>query len=281
MEIYGIFGFPLKHSLSSAMQEAAFEKFGIDAVYLPFEIDRQNFRRVGRNLSTSLLEGFNLTVPYKEIVIPYLDEVTKETSLIGAVNTVKRVGKRFRGYNTDEEGFRRALREARFNAKGKRAVILGAGGAARACVYGLARERIREVAIFNRHVGKARKIGKDFQKLFANTAIKAFSLNRTFLKAALSETDLVINATSVGLKKNDAPLIDNGMWPKKKLLVYDLVYNPPVTSLLKAARRQGNRVLNGLTMLLYQGAKAFEIWTGLEAPEALMWRILKAASEKR
>jgi shikimate dehydrogenase len=151
MNIYGIFGFPLKHTLSPVMQEAAFKYSGIDAVYLPLEIDPPHFKRLARELVKSDLAGFNLTVPHKETILPYLDKIMPDAALIGAVNTVRRVGKKFWGYNTDWPAFIRTLKESRYQVKGKHAVLLGAGGAARACVYGLLRENAGAITVFNRH----------------------------------------------------------------------------------------------------------------------------------
>ncbi len=281
MKIYGIFGFPLKHTLSPAMQEAAFGKLGIEAAYLPFELDSSNFRKVARNFSRTPLAGFNLTVPYKEMVLPYLDGVQKEAALIGAVNTVKRLGKKFWGYNTDWEGFLRALREARFEIRGRKAVILGAGGAARACVYGLVRQGMREISIFNRHPDKAYKILRDFKHLSSNASIKSFGLDRVLLKRELETADLLVNTTNVGLERQDSVLVSRDMFPSKRLFVYDLIYNPSETPLLKMARKKNYRTLNGLTMLLYQGCRAFEIWVGRKAPEKIMRKVLEKSLTAR
>lgn len=275
MKIYGIFGFPLKHTLSPAMHEAAFANLGIEAGYLPFELDRAGFRRVARQLAKSLLAGFNLTVPYKEAILPYLDKVAKEAAMIGAVNTVCRKGRKFWGYNTDWEGFALALREARFRARGKSVLLLGAGGAARACVYALGQGGARRIVLMNRHQANARKMSRHFQGLFRGIRFEVFPMRKFFLTQALRDSDLVVNATSVGLKREDRLGLTSGMLRRRRPFVFDLIYNPPETGLLKAARKAGCRTLNGLSMLVYQGARAFEIWTGRKAPLNLMRRSLK------
>ncbi len=274
MKIYGIFGFPLKHTLSPAMQEAVFKKFRIDAAYLALELDPPAFKRLARNFPKTFLAGFNVTVPYKQTVMPYLDEISRDAMAIGAVNTVKRTGKKFKGYNTDWQGFVDALKEAHFNPTGKKAVVLGAGGAARACVYGLMKKGVREIALFNRHPERAEKIKKDFRKIFPRVAVKVSGFKREVLKTELGNADLLLNTTSVGLKRDDSALVEASMIPFRKLWVYDLIYNPPDTPLLEMARRKKQRTLNGASMLLYQGARAFEIWTGRKAPCGLMRKVL-------
>lgn len=273
-QIYGIFGFPLKHTLSPAMQEKAFEKSGIDASYLALELDPSAFKKLARDFPKTLLAGFNVTVPYKQTVMPYLDTLSKDAAIIGAVNTVKRSGKKFKGYNTDWMGFVDALKEARFNPAGKKAVVLGAGGAARACVYGLMKKGIRAIALFNRHPARAMTIKRDFNKTFPGTEVKVFALNGADLKQELGDADLLLNSTSVGLKSDDSALLRENTLPGRKLLVYDLIYNPPETPFLKMARRGKKSTLNGVSMLLFQGARAFEIWTGRKAPVGLMRKVL-------
>lgn len=277
MKIYGIFGFPLAHTLSPAMHEAAFAKLGLDACYLPFELAPRDFLAVARDFRRTRLAGFNLTVPYKERVLPYLSSLAPEARAVGAVNTVKRIGPAFRGYNTDCAGFTRSLREAGFPVVSKRAVVLGAGGAARACVYGLLREGIRDIAILNRHPEKAVKIVRRFKTLFRGVSLRAFPLKDACLKPALESADLLLNTTSVGLKKSDPALVREDLWPDRKLWVCDLIYNPEMTPLLEAARKKRCRILNGKAMLLYQGAAAFEIWTGRKAPEKIMRKAFETA----
>lgn len=275
IKLYGIFGFPLGHTLSPLLQEAAFRALGIKALYLPLEMDRRNLLRVFRDLRNLLLEGFNVTVPYKETIVPYLDRLDVDSRTVGAVNTVKKVGRELVGYNTDVCGFLSALRECgRFKVEGKTALILGAGGAAKAVCYALAKARADKIIVANRHRLRAQSLRDRFQGKFHRTRFEAVPLDLNGLKRGLRESDLLVNATSVGLRKGDPPLIPSMILPKKNLLVFDLIYNPRETKLLKAAKRKGLRTLNGLAMLFYQAVQSFEIWTGRRAPYKVMWKAL-------
>lgn len=252
------------------MHNAAFQKLGLDAVYLPFELPPLEFTRLMRELKKTSLSGFNITVPFKEKIMPFLGGISREAAAVGAVNTVKRRGKIFYGYNTDVYGFTRALEEAGFTVKGKHAVVLGGGGAARACVYALLREKAGQVTVLNRTAERAQQLIRDMRGHFKGARLSSGNMSKEKIKEALSETDLLINATSVGLKKNDPLLVTKQLFPKREIAVCDLIYRPAQTPLLKMAAASGNRVLNGLPMLLYQGAGAFEIWTGKKAPVELM-----------
>lgn len=261
--LYGIFGFPLAHTLSPVMQEAAFRALGLKAFYLPFEVRRKEFRRLLRERSRLLLDGFNVTVPYKEEVLRYLDGASPSARAIGAVNTAVRRGRRWIGFNTDEIGFRISLqKEGKFNPRGKQVLILGAGGSARAAAYALARQGARQIVIVNRTPVRAKKIVLKYQKLFPRVAWKIMKMRE--IRTVPHFLDLVVNATSVGLKRNDPPLVSPKDFPRKTLFV-DLIYNPPETRFLRGARQSGHRTLNGLGMLVYQGAEAFRLWTGKKA----------------
>lgn len=281
MKIFGIFGYPLKHTLSPAMQNAAFREIGLSAGYLAFELDPRTFRNVAKQLACTPLQGFNVTIPYKELILPYLKKVSPEAVMIGAVNTVKRRGNAFWGYNTDVFGFRRSLRETGVKPAGKKIVILGAGGAARACVAGLIQENARAISLFNPDFDfdRARKLKRHFEEKIRRPLISIFKIEASALKRELEGASVLINATSVGLKKEDPVLITPGLLPKKKILVFDLIYKPAETPLLRLARLKGHKTRNGLEMLLYQGAKAFEIWTARKAPVKLMRQALLSALE--
>jgi len=272
LSLYGIFGDPLTHSLSPAMQERAFSHFGIQARYLVLPMGKKLFLSALSRPDRFPLQGFNVTIPYKETVIPCLDKVSEEALRIGAVNTVYRRGRRLLGTNTDVFGFLQSLqKDAGFKAKAKKAVVLGAGGAARAAVYGLAMAGAAEVAVFNRDAVRAGKMAGHFAKFFPKTKILGRALTDIILVDTLKASDLVVNATSVGLKKKDGLPIPEKVLPGtnqgvSRKLFYDMIYSPPETDFLKAARRKGHAVLNGAGMLVYQGAQAFEIWTGRRAP---------------
>ena len=279
--LYGIFGFPLTHTLSPVMHEAAFSAVGgpasrgrtvgIKAFYLPFEVRREEFHPLMHRMRDLLLDGFNVTVPYKEEILRHLDKLSPSARAIGAVNTVVRKGKQWVGFNTDETGFIASLeREGKFQPRGKEILILGAGGSARAVAYGLARRKAARIVIANRTLARAKRIVSEYKKLFPrvqweNGSNSSFEMIRTM--------DLVVNATSVGLKANDPSLVSPRDFPKKTFFV-DLIYNPRETKFLRLAKESGRRTQNGLGMLVYQGAEAFRLWTGRKAPVEAMRAVL-------
>lgn len=260
------------------MHEGAFRKLGIDANYIVLDLVPAVFKKLMSQSSKLSLSGFNVTVPYKEAVMKYLDCVRSEARAIGAVNTVFKQGKRWVGTNTDMEGFLMAItKDGGFCPSGKKAVILGAGGVARAVVYGLSREGIREVLIADCFPQKARKIAHDMQKIFKRVLYQAVTAGTPEVKEALQKADVIINATPLGLKSQD-PQVIPGSWiakaGAKKQFFMDLIYNPAMTPFLRAAKKKGHRTLNGLGMLLYQGARALEYWTGRKAPVVVMRQAL-------
>lgn len=273
--LYGIFGFPLGYTLSPVMQEAAFRALGLKAFYLPFEVRWEEFRRLMRERSRLLLDGFNVTVPYKEEVLRYLDGLSPSARAIGAVNTVVRKGRRWIGFNTDEIGFGTSLqKEGKFEPRAKQVLILGAGGSARAVAYALARRGARRIVIENRTPSRAKKIVLRYRKLFPKVEWEIAKIG----KGAVPEsTDLVVNVTSVGLRPRDPSLASPAGFPEKTLFV-DLIYNPRETRFLRLARESGHRTLNGLGMLVYQGAEAFRLWTGRKAPVKMMLQVMRQAS---
>jgi len=277
LKVYGIFGYPLGHTVSPAIQNCAFDYYRLKSVYFAFERSPARFRFLMRNLKSLLVDGFNVTIPFKEFVIPYLDRLKPQAKNIGAVNTVKKEKDRWTGYNTDVHGFLAGLDEAHFKSKGKAAVILGAGGSARAASFALAERGIGRVAIANRTPSRAKRLASRFRQLFPKIRWEYSGLRGNHFGRVLSQTDLIVNATGVGLKKTDPPLIPKKSFPKRRILVYDLIYRPRRTALLNLADRLGHRILNGETMLLHQGAKAFEIWTGKPAPIRAMKKALQDA----
>jgi shikimate dehydrogenase len=280
-ELYGIFGHPLGHTLSPVMQEAAFRAAGRKAFYVPFDLSEREYLKILQHLPRLILDGFNVTVPYKEVTARRLKYKTAQAREMGAVNTVYRQGRRWIGTNTDADGFCRALlNEGRFRVQGKPCLVLGAGGAARAAVYGLAREKAASVLIVNRDLKRARKLAADFQPLFKKTKLSAVERSSETLIAAVRQAQLVVNATSVGMKKEDPAVLESAWIPpagKQPKLFYDLIYRPAETVFLKQARQKKHRTLNGMMMLVYQGARAFECWTGKPAPEDLMRQELERA----
>lgn len=253
------------------MQNAAFEARRIDAVYIPVSIPPDRIRKSLAGLKRAGFSGFNVTVPYKETVIPFLDGMTDTAKTAGAVNTIaidRRSG-RWVGHNTDVHGVGMMLRAARINPAGKKILLIGAGGAAKAvCVamLGLA----KSIAILNRTPSRARRLRNSFG------AVPREKISVLPTLAASGEFDILINATSVGLKNSDKLALPAELFKNASAAV-DLIYNPPVTNFLRAARRAGCRAVNGVDMLLHQGARAFELWTGRPAPVAVMRRALAKA----
>ena len=277
LKVYGIFGYPLAHTVSPAIHNRAFDYHKLKSLYFAFERPPARFHFLMRNLKKLILDGFNVTIPFKEVIIPYLDRLDPIASAIGAVNTVKKEGTKWIGCNTDAAGFLAGLRETNFSPRAKTAVILGAGGGARAVIYALAAKKAGKIVVANRTQAKARALVRRFQKMFSKIEWISTDIHETNLKAALKEADILVNTTSVGLKPNDSSLVSKAMFPDRKILVCDLIYRPRRTRLLLTARKLGNRILNGEAMLLHQGAKAFEVWTHRKAPVEIMRKALRDA----
>lgn len=273
----GIIGYPLGHSVSPAFQQAAFDSLGLDVRYEVWATPPDGLaERMGALRSQDVL-GANVTVPYKEDVLPYLDELDGAAKRIGAVNTIVHRGGRLLGYNTDAEGFLRALAEVGFSPRGKQAIILGAGGSARAVGDALASAGAAGLLLLNRTVSRATEVAE------ALSARGVLVEVRRWPPGAREESprspDLLVNCTPYGMKGGDldgqAPNVAGLIAPST--LVYDLVYNPPETPLIRLAKKQGARTLGGLAMLVHQGAAAFRLWTGKEAPVDVMFRAARAA----
>jgi shikimate dehydrogenase len=274
VDVYCILGFPIGHSRSPAMHNRAFEKLGIAARYVPFAVAPEHLADALRGVRALGVRGFNVTVPHKIAIMPWLDEIDAVARDVGAVNTVVREGDHLRGTNTDAEGLTRALREAGASLAGARATVLGAGGAARAAVVGLARAGVAKIHVAARQLERADALVSDLRASLQNAALDASDLGSTSLRVAFAQTDLLVQATSATLDGTPAAeRFTNGL-PLEVLphgaLVTDLVYKPLKTSLLRAAEARGLTTLDGLGMLLHQGALAFELWTGQRAPIDVM-----------
>lgn len=268
--VAGVLGWPIAHSLSPAMHNAAFEALGLDWVYVPFAVPPGNLREGIAGLRALGFVGANVTIPHKQAVMQLVDEVTPAAEVIGAVNTLV-IGERIVGDNTDWTGFLWALRDVGCYPAGKRAVVLGAGGAARSVVYALASVGA-DVAVYNRHDERADSLVRDLRPAFPNVSLEAYPMD-----ALGHETErrpsLIVNTTSLGM----APRIEQNPWPSDVPMpvgatAYDLVYNPLATRFLKSAKATGARAVDGLGMLVYQGAIAFEMWTGVEPPTDVMYQ---------
>ena len=267
----GILGYPLGHTLSPRMHNAAFAALALDWVYVPLPVPPGRLAEAIRGLrALDNFAGANLTIPHKESVLPHLDELTDEAHAIGAVNTIVRQGDRLIGHTTDGMGLLAALAEAGgFHAAGARVVIAGAGGASRSAAFALVKAGARHLAILNRSLDRAHSLANEVGGANGGTEVVAFALHHSLIDHILGTADLVVNATSLGIHPGDGSPVDLTPCPTT-VIVYDMVYNPPETPFLRAARARGLRAANGLGMLLHQGAAAFALWTGRPAPVETM-----------
>ena len=272
--LFGILGHPISHSLSPAMHTAALRALRLDALYTPFDVPLHSLKPVLRALVLAGVEGLNVTVPLKEGILPFLDQVDPSARAIGAVNTVVIRNRRTRGYNTDGIGFVQALRELGWRPQATCSVVLGAGGAARAVAWELTRVAGSCVTIANRHVGRARALARWVTRHHPRACVRAVSLR----EVCLDEAELLVNATTVGMRATDRLLIRPESL-RRGMLVYDLVYHRD-TPLVQAARRRRCVAANGLSMLLYQGAASLRLWLHRAPPIEAMRRALQHAVER-
>jgi shikimate dehydrogenase len=275
-QLAGLIGWPVAHSLSPAMHNAAAAALGLDLVYLPLPVRPDNLPAAVHGLAVLGFLGVNVTVPHKETVIPLLDEVDPTALAIGAVNTISfqplatsSQPPAIKGYNTDAAGFLADLEHAGIEVAGRDCLVLGAGGSARAVAYGLASVG-GTVHLFARRVEQAGKLAADLSRHLEDARLNAYSWGELAGKSAIREA-LIVNTTPLGM----APEVDGSPWPEDLsfppgALVYDLVYNPLETRLVAQARGAGRQAMNGLGMLVRQGALAFKIWTGLEPDVEIM-----------
>jgi shikimate dehydrogenase len=275
-----LIGHPVAHSLSGALQQAAFDAVGLDATYEPLDRPLIELTQTVADLRGDEYLGANITVPYKERVAPMVDRLTEEASTTGAVDTITREGSRLIGHNTDVLGFRPALDALVGNQKMPRdAVILGAGGGARAAVYSLIRAGFQHVVVFNRHLHRAEGMVRHFTKMAAHMELRARPWHESVIESEISRTRLLINASSLGRDPEVSPIPAEILTPD--LLVLDLLYVPKETRLLSDARAAGAAaVMNGDPMLLHQSAAAFELWTGQQAPMDVLRERLDSARDE-
>lgn len=299
----GIIGYPLKHSVSPVFQQAALDHYGLDIKYKVWEVERVEWGLAELRKSETI--GANVTVPYKEAIIPFLDSLDPQAWDVGAVNTIVREDRarrtpsappdisilskdsrphaRLTGYNTDVSGFLQALRDdAGFDPQGKIAVLLGAGGVARAAAFALLRAGANSLVIFNRTPERGRSLVEALhEKVMGKQSITARAWRGDVMRRIMPQADLIVNCTTLGLRYSpgaaesplSAALIPSGA------LVYDLVYNPLETPFIEEAKKARARTLSGLSMLIYQGAAAFELWTGKKAPLDIMFEAARKALE--
>lgn len=277
-----ILGYPLGHSLSPRMQQAALSYRGLPWFYIPLEVRPSRLAQAVHGLrALENFAGANVTIPHKAAIIPFLDLLSVEAQATGAVNTIVVAKGGWKGYNTDIQGFLEPLKRRGFFLTGKRAVVLGAGGAARAVLYALGREGAEAITVLCRQPSRAQKMVASLKAYLNKTAVAIYTFDHPRASTDIADAHLLVNATPLGINPHETPPVS----PRsitRRTLVYDLIYNPPLTPLLKMARGKGARILNGQGMLVAQGAKAFELWTKQPAPKKLMEETLnKALKAKR
>ena len=270
---------PIKHSISPFIHNSAFEATHTNGVYLAWEVEATDLAETVANIRRYQMYGINLSMPYKEQVIPYLDQLSEEARLIGAVNTVVNREGTLIGYNTDGKGFFKSLPS--FKISGKKMVLLGAGGAAKAILAQAILDGVSQISVFVRS-SSMEKTRPYLEKIQNATGFRVdlFALEDVQdLQDSITQADLLVNATSVGMDGSSQPIPTSIILPEK-LLVADVIYQPFETPFLKWARSQGNHAVNGLGMLLYQAAEAFQLWTGKEMPTDQIWELLKQKYQK-
>ena len=267
-----LLGYPVGHSMSAVMHNAAFDELGLEYRY---DLLGVSPAKLGAFMTGEMrgqrVRGANVTIPHKVAIMEYLDEVEREALAIGAVNTIVNEEGSLKGYNTDGRGAIRALEEAYGDLEGVKAVIVGAGGAARAIGYHISTKASR-ITILNRTLSRAEELAAHLSSMpECNASVEPSSLRRSELKEALKEADILINTTPVGMTPDiEGTPVDRSLI-RPGTLVFDTVYNPLMTKLLWDAEEAGARTLSGLRMLVYQGAASFKLWTGVEPPVELMY----------
>jgi shikimate dehydrogenase len=261
--VYGLIGDPVDHSLSPVIQNAAFRSSAIDAVYVPFEVERSALRSSIHGLRALGVRGFNVTSPHKLNIVRYLDKLESSATEIGSVNTVVIANGAFSGYNTDGLGAMNALKEAGVSPEGKSILILGAGGASRAIGYTLA-PRASSIRLLNRTPSRAKQLASRMHRRFG-VDVEYAPLVSKLLRSFVERADVLVNASSMGTDGRFDPPI-KAEWLRAEQCVFDIVYRPFQTNLLKLASQAGTTTVTGLDMLVNQGACSFELWTGRKAP---------------
>ncbi|MBS7615521.1 shikimate dehydrogenase [Candidatus Bathyarchaeota archaeon] len=276
-KVCGLIGDPVDHSLSPCLQNAAFKHYGLDFIYIAFRVKQEDLKDTILGVRSLGFHGLNVTMPHKINVIQYLDDLDATAKRIGSVNTILNRNGKLIGYTTDGIGAQKALKYYGVDPSAKKVVILGAGGASRSVSLTLAKDA-RELVILNRTLSKAEMLAKELRALYRqDTVIKADELNGQNVKRELADANILVNATPIGMQPNDESTPVDTALLRSDLVVFDLVYEPLETKLLIEAKKRGATTIDGLTMLVFQGAMSFEIWTGRTAPFEVM---MKAATSE-
>jgi shikimate dehydrogenase len=267
-KVYGLLGNPVDHSLSPHMHNAAFAKINMDAVYLPFLVKKGKLGQSIAALRRIGISGFNVTVPFKAECIKYLDKVDPLAKSIEAVNTVININGKLTGYNTDCPGFLKSLsKDLGFNPRGKNIFLLGAGGSSHAVAFGLAKSSAKKIIIYDIIFSRTKALARAIRKNFSE--VELICANFQDIPILIKDCQLLVNCTPIGMQAQDPLPIKAGIL-HSGLKVYDIVYAPTPTRLVKLASSKSIKSTNGINMLLYQGVLAFELWTKRKAPVALM-----------
>lgn len=277
-KLVGVFGYPVGHSLSPHMHNAAFQHLGMDWCYLPFAVAPDNFDQALRALPALNIVGVNMTIPLKQHALRAVDEIVPPADLVGAVNTVHCRDDKLLGYNTDVEAFTRSLTERAEDMTGRTVVVLGAGGAAHGAVVALAQMGAARVWVVARRLEQGARTAELARQARSGAQGAAIAWEKSAVGRAVNAADAVVNATPIGMYPHpeDEPPV-RAEWLRPGMLVYDMVYNPSTTGLLARAEERGCRVVGGRRMLVLQGATAFTIWTGRAAPVEVMHDALARA----
>ncbi len=266
--VCGVIGDPIEHTLSPIIHNAAFNALNLDYAFLAFKVKLNAVENAVNGMRALNLRGLNVTMPHKSTVLKYLDRTDLSAQIINSVNTILNKDSKLFGFNTDGVGALKALRENGVEPKGRKVLLLGAGGAARAIAYTMAKEA-DELAVLNRTVKQAQGLARLLEKT-ANKKIVAGSLSPKEIQQNLQDSDILINATSIGMKPKADESLVNPKLLRPDLSVMDIVYNPLETKLVNEAKAAGAKVVSGVEMLIYQGAASFELWTGKSAPVEVM-----------
>lgn len=269
----GVIGYPIAHSLSPVIHNQALAKAKLDYVYTALKVAPASLAAAVNGLKALNYRGFNVTIPHKAVIMPLLDEIDEDAKIIGAVNTVVNDNGKLKGYNTDAEGFINALKDTGFILENSEVVLLGAGGAARAIIWGLIKSKVKAIHIGVRNLAKVKDLVQEFS---AYTAVTADNFAADSFKARLNNADLLVNTTPLGMTPNvDAMPPIAWQDVNKAAFCYDIIYTPAVTRFLREAKANGHKILNGEGMLAGQGAAAFTLWTGVKPDLELMKKSLR------
>jgi len=278
----GIIGGNIKKSLSPLLHNELLKYYSLNNCYLPFQISENQIKVIVEWIRALNIKEMNVTAPFKEKIISFMDNIEESAFRVGAMNTVINKNGILWGYNTDLEGFKRSLQvEGKMDIKGKNAIVLGAGGAARAIIYALCEENTKEISIFNRTLDKAKKIQKEYRAFFPNCLLQIFSLEDRIMQDKINHADFLINTTSLGSYPNIDlnPLPENIIIPDY-IMAYDLIYNPAKTLFLRKAEKEGAKIMNGGLMLAYQAVESFSLWTGIEPSQKVINKLIRKMNEE-